>query len=344
VAGVFYFPFPDAMPELPQMSRAVDIFEGRAYVVTDLHGDWQAYARFRDHFLELFHQGEADVLIFAGDLIHGYGPEEDDYSLAMVWDLMQLQAELGPDRVIMLLGNHEFPHIYGVTLSKGDITFTPRFEHAMGSYRPAIIEFLKSLPFLARTQAGVMITHAGASPKTAVPAAAERLLNFSHDDMLAEVDQLLQRNEVLDLIESTLGWTLEKYDEQAWEYLAVPGPEDARYLDLLRGFIVSSLEPEWSLLWDFFFTQCEKAINPYGYDKVLERFLESYSSDEMPQQMVVTGHIQVKGGREIIAGRQLRLASWQHALPRDSSSYLLFDAAQPLTLTEQLLEFVYPMP
>jgi hypothetical protein len=326
------------------MNRAVDIFEGRVYVVTDLHGDWYAYARYRDHFLSLLERGEADILVFAGDLIHGYGEPEDDYSIAMLWDLMQLQAELGPERIVLLLGNHEMPHIYGVTLSKGGISFTPRFEHAMGDYRSAIVAFLRTLPFLVRTKAGVMVTHAGASPKTAVPAASEHLLNFSHDAMLAEVDQLLQRNEVIDLIESTLGWTVEKYEAQAWEYLAVSGPQDPRYLDLLRGFIVSSLEPEWSLLWDFFFTQCEKAVNPYSYDKVLERFLDSYSAPEFPQQMVVTGHIQVKGGREIIAGRQLRMASWMHAVPRESGCYLLFDAAQPIASPKDLLTCLFPMP
>jgi Icc-related predicted phosphoesterase len=326
------------------MTRAIDVSEGRIYVVTDLHGDWQAYSRYRDHFLTLLDRGEADTLVVAGDLIHGYGPAEEDYSVSILWDLMQLQAELGSDRLIMLLGNHELPHIYSVTLSKGDITFTPRFEHAMGDYRPSIVAFLKTLPFLVRTAAGVMVTHAGASPKTAVPAAAERLLNFSHDTLLNEVDEMLQRNEVIDLIESTLGWTVDRYESQALEYLAVTGPEDPRYLDLLRGFVVSSLEPEWSLLWEFFFTQCEKVINPYSYDKVLERFLESYSSPVLPQKLVVTGHIAVKGGYEIIADRQLRLASWQHAQPREAGSYLLFDASRPLESPRDLLQFIYPMP
>ena len=136
------------------MTTIVDLPGGIAYVVTDLHGDWQAYSRYRDHFLALYHRQQADYLVLLGDLIHGYGPPEEDASLPMVQDVMTLQAELGHDRVIMLLGNPELPHIYGVTLSKGDQMFTPRFEWSMGEARAEIIAFFKSLPFVIRT-AGV---------------------------------------------------------------------------------------------------------------------------------------------------------------------------------------------
>ena len=43
---------------------------GVAMVVTDLHGDWDSYARYRDRFIELHAAGQADCLIFTGDLIH----------------------------------------------------------------------------------------------------------------------------------------------------------------------------------------------------------------------------------------------------------------------------------
>jgi Icc-related predicted phosphoesterase len=43
---------------------------GVAMVVTDLHGDWDAYARYRDRFVELRAAGQADCLIVTGDLIH----------------------------------------------------------------------------------------------------------------------------------------------------------------------------------------------------------------------------------------------------------------------------------
>ena len=52
------------------MNRAVDITQGTAFVVTDLHGSREAYLRYRDRFLTLRARGEADVLVFLGDVIH----------------------------------------------------------------------------------------------------------------------------------------------------------------------------------------------------------------------------------------------------------------------------------
>lgn len=326
------------------MSQAVDLHSGRIYVVTDLHGEWMPYARYRDHFLELYDSGEADVLLFLGDIIHGYGPPEDDYSLPMLWDIMQLQEQHGSDRVIMLMGNHELPHIYGVTLAKGEQTFTPRFEHSLGEYRQAVIDFLRSLPFLVRTDAGVMLTHAGAAESTAVPDAARHILNFSHEALLSEVDDLLTREDVFGLVERTLGMSEAEYTRLAWQKLAITGPHDPRFHDLLRGFIAGNLEPEWSLLWDFFFTQCERNTSPFPYEMVVERFLRSYSAPDIPQHILVTGHMPVRNGREVIAGKQLRIGSWAHAQPKSSGCALLFDAAQPVSSADELLACVFPMP
>ena len=326
------------------MKRAVDLSQGIACVVTDLHGQWEPYTRYRDHFLALHEQGEADSLIFLGDVIHGYGPPEEDASLSILWDIMQLQAELGSRTVILLLGNHELPHIYGVTLAKGEINFTARFEHALGEYREPVIAFLKSLPFAVRTAGGVMMTHAGAAPGTATPEAAQRLLDFSHQALLEEADRLLAQQEAEKLIRDALGLDPGEYEEMARYHLAVSGPNDPRYNDLLRGFVVTNLKPEWPLLWDFFFTQCEAGLLPSAYSNILARFLEVYSPPEMPQRVLVTGHIPVSDGYAIIAGQQLRLASWAHAIPQESGCYLLFDVAAPIENARQLLPFVHRIP
>ncbi len=325
------------------MNRAVDLEEGVAFVVADLHGAWEPYVHYRDKFLSLREQGAADVLVFLGDIIHGYGPPEEDHSLPMLWDIMQLQRDLGPQTVIMLLGNHELPHIYGVTLSKGDLVFTPRFEHALGQHRPYVIDFLKSLPFVIRTSGGVMLTHAGAAPGVATPDIAERLLSFSHDDLLQEVDRLLKRDDVLDLLEAYLKVDLEQYDRLARHYLAVTGPGDPRYYDLLRGFIVSNLV-EWIPLWDFFFTQCEAGMSLSMYRQTLERFLTVYASPEVPQRVLVAGHMNARDGREVVADLQLRLASWAHAVPEESGCYLLFDVTQPVETAADLLPFAHRLP
>lgn len=325
------------------MSRAIDLTQGIAYVVTDLHGEWTPYVCYRDHFLDLHQQGAADILIFLGDVIHGYGPEEMDYSLAIVLDIMQLQAELGPQSVIMLLGNHELPHIYGITLAKGNLSLTPRFEHRLGNHRFEVIEFFKRLPFVVRTASGVMLMHSGATESATTPEAAQFLLSFSHQALLDEVTALLTRQDTASVLETYLRIDAQEYDRLARYHLAVTGPDDPRYLDLLRGLIVTNLS-EWPLLWDFFFNRCEIQLIPNAYRAILARFLEVFSPPDMPQRVLVTGHIPVQGGFEIVMEQQLRIASWAHATPKEAGSYLLFDVALPVKEAADLLPFVHRIP
>jgi hypothetical protein len=137
---------------------------GVAMVVTDLHGDWDAYARYRDRFVTLHTARQADCLIFMGDLIHrepGAGP---DRSLDIVLDILKLQERYS-DALLYLCGNHELPHLYGFVLGKGRTEYTPGFEVALSQSgrRADVLELFESLPFFIRTAAGVSIAHAGAS-------------------------------------------------------------------------------------------------------------------------------------------------------------------------------------
>ncbi|MDX1523080.1 MAG: metallophosphoesterase family protein, partial [Anaerolineae bacterium] len=61
-------------------------------VVTDLHGDWDAYRRYRDRFVALQAAGKADYFIFTGDLIHRESLKEPDKSLEIVLDVIALQG------------------------------------------------------------------------------------------------------------------------------------------------------------------------------------------------------------------------------------------------------------
>jgi len=325
------------------MKRYVDLHKGRAFVVTDIHGDWEPYTHYRDHFLHLREQGEADYLIFLGDVVHGYGPEDEDYSLAIVWDIMELQKDLGTDVVIMLLGNHELPHIYSILLSKGRTVFTPRFEASLGEYRTEVIQFFHSLPFYVRTKAGVMLTHAGASEMTARPEASKMLKEFSHQRLLDEAQQLLEQEDVTNLINRTLQVSPEEYEDEARKNLAVTGADDPRYYDLLRGVVASNLEPEWSMLWNFFFSRCEQDIDAGEYAEQVEGFLEAFSDGDNPQNVLVTGHISTRGGYNLIGKHQLRLSSWAHALPPEEGCYLLFDVANPVATAEELVPTVHHM-
>jgi hypothetical protein len=244
----------------------------------------------------------------------------------------------------MLLGNHELPHIYSLTLSKGKRSFTPRFEHALGTYRDEVIGFIETLPFVVRTLSGVMLTHAGASPSTATHLAAACLLDFSHRRLLDEADDLLHRRDVFALLRDHLKISVRDYEAQAQDLLAVTGRDDPRYLHLLRSIIVTSLEPEWPLLWDFFFTQCETMVGARSYERSLDAFLESYSAPGKRQRVLVTGHLPTQGGFEIVARKQLRLSSWAHAEPRQAGSALLLDVRRPVTRAEDLVQWLRPLP
>jgi hypothetical protein len=60
-------------------------------VVTDLHGDWDAYARYRDRFVDVYPCGAADWLILTGDLIHREPDDGPDQSLEIVLDMLALR-------------------------------------------------------------------------------------------------------------------------------------------------------------------------------------------------------------------------------------------------------------
>jgi hypothetical protein len=317
------------------MRRIVDLTAGTAMVVTDLHGDGEAYARYRDCFLDLHTHGRADTLILAGDLLHRTPPHPDD-SLAMILDVLRLKRELG-DRFIYLMGNHEFPHRYTITLQRGDDLFTPRFEWAMGEHRAAIMALLDSLPFYVRTPGGVTIAHAGAAPGLDEAGAAARLFDLSHEEILAETAVSLPpdfRPTLRKLLGRRAG---RSYDRLVHDDFAVTGPEDPRYDDHLIGITAVTGHPDLDLLWRALFTKNEQQ---YGraYTAHLHTFLRVLSDGyPQPQSVLVSGHIDCDGGHKLVNKRQLRLASAKHAHPREAGLYLLFDVTQPVTKADELL-------
>jgi hypothetical protein len=322
----------------------VSLEEGVAMVVTDLHGDWDAYRRYRDLFLALEAEGRADYLIFAGDLIHSEGPPALDRSLDIVLDILALRETLG-ERLIYLLGNHEMVHIYGITLQKGRRVYTPPFEEAMGEHRAEIVSLFDSLPFYVRTRAGVSVCHAGAAAEMSDPTSAVRVFGYSHRRVLDGVRALLpaaQRPALRDRFSRLNG---ESYDDMARRCLAISGPDDPRYDDLLIGSIVSSVDPDFQLLWAALFTRNEQRYGERNYAVFLDALLRELSSLHShafaytfhQQEVLVTGHIACQGGYTLVVDRQLRLASGAHAHPRQSACYLLFDVRKPLRSVNDLL-------
>lgn len=333
---------------MPQ--RIIDLSGGVAMVVTDLHGAWDVYRRLRDQFLAQQAKGAVDHLVICGDLIHNEGLEEVDASLDMVLDVMALQAELGSERVIMLLGNHELPHIYGLTLAKGSVEYTPRFEAALTRFdqryksplrRKDVIAFLAGLPFFARTKAGVLLTHAGASADVASARHVERLKNLNHQDLINSADNELRKFDIGSLQRGYSHFTGVSYEEQAKRYLAVTGPDDPRYNELLRVLFLSGQNTDFDLMWNTLFSQNELDVGEGTYIKIVKNFLQ-YISEASPheQRVLVAGHIGVKDGYAEVGKQQLRVASYTHAFPKRAARYLLLDCNKPVQSAADLIPYL----
>jgi hypothetical protein len=334
--------------------RTVDLDTGVAMVVTDLHGAWDVYRRLRDLFLAKHAKKEVDYLVLCGDLIHSEGLEETDSSLEVILDIMALQAELGKQKIIMLLGNHELPHIYGLTLAKGTVEYTPRFEASLSRIdqrykstyrRKDVIEFLASLPFFVRTKAGVLLTHAGAASDVASAKHAERLFKIDHDELIKAADGELKKFDIGSLQRGYSHFTGVSYEEQAKRYLAVSGPEDPRYNELLRVLFLSGQNTEFDLMWNTLFSQNELDVGETTYHRTVKNFL-TYISEVSPneQRVLVAGHISVKDGFAEVGKQQLRIASYTHAFPKRAARYLLLNCSDPVKTASDLIpsiQFVF---
>ncbi len=314
--------------------RVVTLSDGVAMVVTDLHGDWQLYQRYRDWFIRRHKAGEVQYFIITGDAIHRVEPEAPDGSLQIVLDVLQLQ-ETYPGAVIYLLGNHEMVHIYHVPLSKNDHVFTPRFEAALGDYRQSVLSLFARLPFFVRTKAGVSITHAGAASALSVDENVARIFTFDHESVFERVNALLNEKDIERLRQGYANFSGVPYAVQAKHYLAVSGADDPRYDDLLRGVYATS-DPDFELLWNTLFTRCEKEYGNGDYGIFLNALLVKLSHQFVPQQFLVAGHIPVRKGAKVVARRHLRIASGVHAVPPASAQFLLFDTGRPVRNVQML--------
>lgn len=318
-----------------QYPRSINLDSGIAMVVTDLHGEGEVYATIRHKFMEMREQGVVNRLIICGDLIHGYRSAENDYSLNMLLDVMKLQQELGSDTVIMLMGNHEMPHIYNVTLSKGNLEFTARFEKTLtqSGRREDVIKFLANLPFYVFTQAGVMISHAGATNIITDEEQARRALTFDHQALLQLAEDQLRNGFDLNRLKRD-----KNYISQAMHFTAITGENDPRLHHLLRGQLLSQRNEEFAFLWELLFTRNEQGSSITAYNYILEFFLRAMSHHApYEQRVLIEGHIGVRGGHALIGQQMLRLASFTHAEPSDDGEYLLLDCAKAVQSASDLL-------
>jgi hypothetical protein len=316
--------------------RLVDLQAGTGMVVTDLHGDWDAYRRYRDRFLALQAQGKADYLILTGDLVHFTGPPELDQSLEIVLDVIDLGRELG-ERLVYLLGNHELPHIYSYILAKGDYLFTPRFQWAMGAHRGAIIDLFENLPFFLRTKAGVVICHAGVSDVVRQPGGLAQLFDLWHQDILADTGARYSL-ELRPALRQTLGQQHGRsYGELVRDCFAVNSADDPRYDDFLIGSFALGTSRSLQLLYELVTTRNELQHGRQLHETLLQETLASLSAGFERQRVLVSGHMDCDGGHTLVSPYHLRLASAKNAHPRAAGQYLLFDMAQKIGSAEALL-------
>ena len=173
------------------MNRVVNINKGRLMIVNDLHGDINDYKQVKMIFLKLLEAGEADYLVFNGDVIHAYAGE--DCSVEMLDDIIKMIKE-HPGKIIYLLGNHEFVHVYGLALHKGGLEFTGHFKQDAGDKLLEYVNFFKSLAFAIRTKGGILICHNGAADIDYSPGMLD---DFEHKEGLKEVlwEILMNKNE-----------------------------------------------------------------------------------------------------------------------------------------------------
>lgn len=327
-----------------QHNRYVDIRTGKMMVVSDLHGDGEAFDRCIGTFMALREDGEADRLLFLGDVIHGYGTEAEDHSLRMLLRIIELQERLGAENLIMLLGNHEMPHIYGVSLAKGDHEFTPRFERIMNEHRDKIHKFLMGLPFMVRTSAGVMFSHAG--PDESSITRVQRLRDFDHEALLNDADQsLAQQGDLNQVYEAYARISGQSYESLAIKYLAVTGEDDPRYSHLMRALLISERDHRFGVLWDFLFTQNDRGYMPAIYENICQKYLDAFGSGASQLQRVcVSGHVPVpEGGHQVVNDRHFRLATAAHAIPRKAGEYLVIDCMKTVYSAQELVSMTHKL-
>jgi Icc-related predicted phosphoesterase len=322
--------------------RLWSLNSGVAMVVTDLHGDWKTYQHYRDCFMGVRAKGKADYLIFTGDLIHSESEKFLDQSIEIVLDVLSLRSNYG-DAIIYLCGNHELPHIYGYCLAKGQTEYTPAFEHKMSQsrVRAEIIDLFMTLPFYIRTSAGISITHAGASPVNSNIKSAKSLFTWNHQAILAEARAKLSESDRPGMRRAYAKLSqAESYEELAVKYLSTMGTDDPRYDDLLLGFFVTS-NNEFDLLYSALSTACEQEFDAEVYDVALTNLLQYLSLEYPTQSILVSGHMTVQNGYQVVTKNQLRIASGVHAKPLNAGRYLLFDTSQPIENMENLLERLF---
>lgn len=293
-------------------NKFVDINQGKLMVVSDIHGNWNDYQQAIQNFEELKARGEADFLIFEGDLIHGYPGYVDD-SRRIIDDLIERGANQNSD-IVTLLGNHDMIHIYHIMLQKGSLHFTIPFEQAIQDNRGIYMDFLKSMPFAVRTAGGVMLIHSGASAIIGTGQEINYGISFDYFKLWPH-DQIL--NEVANIA----------FQSQVPFHTSTFNP----YIGKIFG-----QKKRGQFLWEVLMNKNEYQYGE-AYFGFISRFLEFMGTGHsVPLNVLVSGHIEVSDGVQVVCDEQLRISSGYGSRTDSHKKYLLIDASKTYTNAYEL--------
>jgi hypothetical protein len=169
---------------------------GSLLVITDLHGNGKDFKKYENIWNKSLYNG--NHVILTGDVIHAYN-SSIDYSVEILESVMEYCED---ENFHLLLGNHEWCHIVDEPVYKGLFNQKEDFEELLKlkfGYRwveklDEYVDFFKTLPFAAKTNNGILISHAG--PPKDLPN-LEKLENLATDDYLYsdKLNGLLWRRE-----------------------------------------------------------------------------------------------------------------------------------------------------
>jgi hypothetical protein len=297
------------------MANIIDISKGRILISSDIQGNFEDYKQIRYKiFKELGKQGIVDYLVFDGDLIHGYSGYKDE-SKRILDDLIDNSDR----RIIPLMGNHEFMHLYHLNVQKAGRSFVWPFEEEIKENRPKYIKFIISMPYAIRTLGGVTINHTGANRGMGD---SEMQPNKWTSDPFELMNTMVNHNHFLKNLEkfvlrSEVGASFEKYYPQI----------GIAFMNLTIG----------KILWDIFFNKNELEYGSDRYNTLLCGFLKTMGKGNLPQRFLVTGHIEVPEGYKVLFGKQLRISSSYGA--QDTNKVLaLVDASRKYSSVDKLVD------
>lgn len=267
------------------MKRIIDIEDKKVMIVSDIHGSQHDFERIMVRFNYFKETGQADQLLFLGDIIHSFNYKKDA-SIRLLDTLIDKGCNQPGSDLICLLGNHELVHLFHIPLRKGNWEFNKGLEWKMAKDRRRYHQFFCQMPIAVRLSGGVLINHTGAAPYYNEKLLTARGLSasFWREWNFNSITETYFSDEVV--------------EQMKQRYLP-----DCGY-DLME-------QEVGKLLWESYMNGNEKQYAAQTYFKMIDEMLAYYSWDRVAQPLkwLVSGHIGVDWGVETVGENQLRICS-----------------------------------